>query len=276
VGGTIVLTHLDGSPGVNTASTSGRGDLFEFRGVAAGSYYVNILERRQDVNYFGRTRVDVGDQDVNDVVVTLQPSTNLRGRIVMDSPAPPSFQMTQLFASMTTDLALGGGNSSMRVTEAGNFTFARVLPTKLQISVNGLPPGAFITAEKYGTDDLLTDPLTPRSDQELEIHISFSSGSVTGSAVDLSGSPSPGTLVTLIPEESKRNRLDLYFTRTTDASGRFNFTSVPAGSYRAFAWDQIPDGAYQSPEFMRPFEGRGTPVLIENGSAENVRLQIIP
>jgi hypothetical protein len=50
---------------------------------------------------------------------------------------------------------------------------------------------------------------------------------------------------------------------------------VPAGNYRVFAWEQIPDGAYQSPEFMRPFEGRGVQARVENGSTEDVRLQII-
>lgn len=144
------------------------------------------------------------------------------------------------------------------------------------LPVAGIPQGGFLASAKYGASDLLTDAFTPANDQEVEMHISFLTGSVTGVVADSRGGSAGGALVTLLPEESKRDRFDLYFTRTTDANGRFNFTDVPAGIYRAFAWEDIPDGAYQSVEFMRPFDGRGTPIRVEKGSADNLRLQLIP
>src|SRR5690349_20720365 len=120
------------------------------------------------------------------------------------------------------------------------FGLARVLPTKLRLSVDGLPPGAFVAMARYGNADLLTDDYIPVENQELDLHISFASGKITGSVLDSDGMPYSGALVTIVPEERKRTRFDLYFTRTSDTNGHFNFSSVPEGSYQVFAWEQIP------------------------------------
>ena len=163
----------------------------------------------------------------------------------------------------------------MKLTERGTFAFLKVLPTKQRISVSGIPEGGFVASAKYGSDDLLIDPFTPRENQELEIHISFLTGGLSGSVFDSMGNPAPGALVTLIPEQSKRDRLDRYLTRTTDGKGHFEFSNVPAGIYSVFAWDDIPGGAEQSPEFIAPYEERGATAHVQNGSTENMRLQII-
>ena len=69
---------------------------FEIRGVAAGSYNLTATARPPDgPPYSARARVEVGDADVSNVVITVRPNISIRGNLVIDS-APQQFRMSQL------------------------------------------------------------------------------------------------------------------------------------------------------------------------------------
>jgi hypothetical protein len=272
-GGSIALTAAEGGRGISTGAIGG-GDQFEFRNVAPGSYYLNILQRRNDLTFFGRARVEVLDRDMDNLIVGLQPASTLRGRIVLDSAPSQTFAMNQLRLSAGDDVGWGS-NTTTQVVENGTFALARVPPTKLRLTMAGLPNGAFVAAARYGTTDLLVDDFVPVENQDLELHISFASGKVTGIVIDPMGKPYSPALVTMVPEERKRARPDLFFTRNTDAGGRFVFSGVPEGAYQVFAWEQIPPGAHQSSEFIQNFEGRGRFVRVTAGSSDELQVQLI-
>lgn len=272
-GGTIMLTRVTDER-VPVSISGGSGDQFELRAVPSGSYFINVLETRTDSTFFGRARVEVRDVDLNEVAVTLQPVGTLQGRVSLEPGAPPSFRITQVGIDVDSDL--GMGSATVRVAENGRFTVRRVVPP-LRLEVTGLPPGSSVVSANLGMTDVLAGSFVPPNDQNSpEIRIGFSSGRVSGSVTDEKGAPYSGALVTLIPDEPKRSRSDLYFTTVTDTAGHFSFGDVPSGNYRAFAWEDIPPGAHQSSEFLRPFEARGTPVRVENSGAVDVRLRVIP
>jgi hypothetical protein len=68
--------------------------------------------------------------------------------------------------------------------------------------------------------------------------------------------------VALVPDFSNRSRDDLYRVAITDASGKFKMQGIPAGDYRAFAWEEIIDGAWEDADVMRDVEARGKMVRI--------------
>ena len=43
-----------------------------------------------------------------------------------------------------------------------------------------------------------------------------------------------------------------------------------------FAWEQIESGAYQDPEFLKPFESRGESYSIRENGRESAQLKMIP
>ena len=88
--------------------------------------------------------------------------------------------------------------------------------------------------------------------------------------------PIPEATVVLVPEPPFRNRLDLYDVKATDSAGRAHLTDIAPGDYRIFAWDDIPADAWQDPDFIRPYESRGMPVHVSEGSQENIELKVIP
>jgi hypothetical protein len=48
------------------------------------------------------------------------------------------------------------------------------------------------------------------------------------------------------------------------------------GDYRLFAWEDIQTGAWEDPDFMRPYEGRGTPAHVNEGTNNDVQVTVIP
>lgn len=281
----LFLTHLDGSrvqvtgQGGRTESggSAGTAEVFEIRGVPRGSYYLNEDMRQNGISYFGRTRVDVGDSDVNDVTVTVQPTLNIQGKIVLRSPVPPSLRMERLGVQISPTDLLGLRTSSIAAAEDGGFTLKEIAPVRYKLSVNGLPANGYIATAMIGPTDVMTKPFVVGDPSAtLRLEIGFSVGRVTGSVFDSRNAASSSSVVTLIPDDPLRDRLDLHFNTSSDANGRFDFNNVPAGNYRVFAWEQIPQGAHQSVEFMRIFEGRGTSIRVEEGATKDVRVSLIP
>ena len=88
--------------------------------------------------------------------------------------------------------------------------------------------------------------------------------------------PVPNVTVALIPDGALRQRKDLYRTTTTDISGRFRVQGLPMAAYKAFAFEEVPLGAWQNPDFMRPLESRGAAVEISSSDAVTADLQVIP
>jgi Polysaccharide lyase family 4, domain II len=125
--------------------------------------------------------------------------------------------------------------------------------------------------------DIMSEPLSMENEAGgLGLRIAFTVGRVTGSVGDAGGVAAAGSLVTLIPDESRRQRSDFYFNTTADLNGAFAFNNVPAGDYQLFAWEQIPPGAYQSSEFRHPFEARGRSIQVENGGTVSAKVNVIP
>src|SRR5262249_22524849 len=112
-----------------------------------------------------------------------------------------------------------------------------------------------------------TNPLT-----SMQIVVSNNGGQVAGGVVNSSGQPVSLAHVILIPNRTGVLRPDLYKRARSDINAQFGIAGVAPGDYHAYAWEQLEQGAYFDPEFMREFEGLGTPVQVSAGSVTNVKL----
>jgi hypothetical protein len=108
----------------------------------------------------------------------------------------------------------------------------------------------------------------------LEVVIAANPGALDGQIVRNGPAPVEDIPVLLLPDIRRRN--ELYRTTITDASGRFHFDRVPPGDYKVFSWEEVEDGAWYDPEFMKANESRGTRVRIVEGRTETARIAVIP
>jgi hypothetical protein len=68
-----------------------------------------------------------------------------------------------------------------------------------------------------------------------------------------------------------------YKTTMSTAMGTFTLNGVAPGSYKIFAWEQIPNGAEQDSDFMREYDLLGTSINVTAGLAQsNILLTPIP
>ena len=99
-------------------------------------------------------------------------------------------------------------------------------------------------------------------------------GSVEGVAIDRTGDPAANVTVVLVPATA-RKRTTLYKSLVTGSDGKFRFQEIPPGDYKLFAWDDIETGAWENPEFMRPYEPRGRAIRVSENGKEAVQLNVI-
>jgi len=77
-----------------------------------------------------------------------------------------------------------------------------------------------------------------------------------------------------VPEEKYRKLPDRFVTGATDQHGRFTLRGLPPGSYTLYAWQDLEEGVYRDPDFLKSQESNGTAVKVEEGSHQNVELKL--
>jgi hypothetical protein len=281
----VMLTRIDsGGRGRGFAGGLNRTNVrqdgtFEISGVVPGSYNLVAVARQDGQQYSGHLKIDVNESGVDNLTIPLRAGIPVPGRIYLDGTPPSNFKLSQLRVNLqpTENFQFGGGGNS-QVADDGTFTLQNVSPMEYRVRVAGLPSGAYVMAGRIGTDDAVNRPFTINGDQQvaLQLQIGFSAGKVTGTVVDSKGDPYQGALATLIPDEARRLRTDVYFSVPTDQNGRFSFSNVPPGSYKLFAWEDIPGGAYQDPDYIQRFEDRGQILKVDAGASTDAQVTVIP
>jgi hypothetical protein len=81
--------------------------------------------------------------------------------------------------------------------------------------------------------------------------------------------------VTLIAYGTHLGRADLSHSGFTEEQGKFHLRNVAPGEYKVFAWEDVPIGAPQDPDFRKPFEKQAAAVKMEPNGRETVELTAI-
>jgi hypothetical protein len=255
---------------------------FEISNVIPGSYILGAFGQQNGQQFSARLAIDVSDRGLENVNVPLRPGVSMPGRVYVDGSLPSGYKLSQIRVMLQPDeLTMppmpGPRGGNVQISDDGSFTLTNVTPMSYRVRLAGLPSGAYLMAGRIGSEDAVNRPFTISGDQDvsLQLQIGFSTGKVSGTAVDDKGLPFPGALATLVPDEPARLRTDLYFSVPTDQYGRFSFSNVPAGSYKVFAWEDMSDAAYQDPEFIHRYEARGVSVKVDNGSAVEQQVGVV-
>jgi hypothetical protein len=136
---------------------------------------------------------------------------------------------------------------------------------------------AYVKSITFGGDDVLNSGLriTGQSQSELVITIGTNPGSVEGRVLNGNGQPVAASTVVMVPESGLKFRID-HKVAFTNVSGGYQIQGVPPGDYQVYAFEQMEKGDWQNPTLMRPFDGRGKLVHVDEGGKANVELVAIP
>ena len=302
----VVVDGLTGKPAqyasvtIAKDSDGPRGKEFEVdreRGtfdllLVPGSHTVNAVSASGE----GFITFQLLDADIENLVIPTMPTFDIAGRIVLDGERssgaalgalhitlahdPPREESRSAGLSYSTPLPDGSfvvtasaGDYRVNIAPLLNVTPSRIGITTLPSSLQN----AYIKSIRLGNMDVLNGPLhlEGKPSAVLEVVIGRNSGAIEGQVLTDPQGTVADVSVVLVPEI--RRRSELYRTTTTDISGRFLLDRVPPGDYKVFSWEDVQDGAWYDPEFLRAYENRGTPIrVVEGRRNESVRVEVIP
>jgi hypothetical protein len=242
-----------------------------------------------------RVGVQVGYADVDGIVMSLGQSFSIAGRVTFEGRAPTPPELNALRVSLAMNPPVPGmqPDSYSVILPSGSLTLSAGRGDfRLNISPLLNVPGSFrmpqanppsslsslyVKSVRLGDVDVLNGGLhlDGRPNAPLEIVIGTTPGSVEGVVVNQNREPVPNVSVSLLPDSGRRARIDLYKAGSTDTNGRFTIERVPPGDYVAFAWDGLENGDWQNPEFVAPYEPRGTRVRVLDSAPASVELTTI-
>jgi len=242
---------------------------FVAQNVIPGQYrIVATLRIPNKFNLSGETIVNVGDEPVNNVVLSVTPSQRISGRLQVQDASPDvrrAIDAAELHVNLRPDPSLAFLSDSAQVGKDGTFVVNDVGMVRYRLGLYGLPADAYIASARLGGADILENGFTLRGDPPglMEITLSGLGGRIVGVVRNSQNEIVPAGKVVLVPDSTQRSRRDLFKVATLDQYGRFNIQGVTPGRYRLFAFDDVPNGAYFDPEFLRPYEDQAKSVAVE-------------
>jgi protocatechuate 3,4-dioxygenase beta subunit len=277
----VILSPRDqpgafGGPGRSEVDAQGN---FEIRGVRPGAYWLVAVTYHGDRAANARQAIDVGNTNVDDIVLTLIPGVELAGQIKAEGPEGTN--LSNIFITLQVHAQAGvdyGPQPNGRVQDGGRFTLTQVSQDRYDVFVNGLPDGYYVKSIRAGDIEVRDSGLdmTSGSPGPLTVTIAPGAGQIQGVVLNDKQEPAAAALVALIPDDAqRRERRDSYHIAGTDQYGKFALKSIDPGEYKLYAWDDIESGAYSDPDFVKPFESQAVTMSIRENSRETAQLKLI-
>jgi protocatechuate 3,4-dioxygenase beta subunit len=222
----------------NYQATTDEKGAFNFKGIPPGTYMLVVFQREDD-SYIShasaRQKVEVAEENIQSLVVSLDKGTSLEGRVIAAGPGTLTLNEIRVgFFSTDDDQA---STVSRAVKSDGAFELYPVPEVSYRIAVWGLESGWYIKSARFGAHDILENGLQVEqgaSSGRLEIVVSSACAQLEGSVIE-DDQPLTGARVGIRPDpETAYNRFRLAHTRT-DQAGHFSFSCVVPGKYRVIA-----------------------------------------
>ena len=273
--GNASITLGQGGPGADlsgfgrhTAPRNAAGE-FEFPDVPPGSWEVAAS---QGEVLRGKLPVEVADADVDDVRLIVGPGGEVRGHVSVEGDKKPALTYTEVFLT-----ANGRSGWMPRLDADDTFTLRNLPAERHTVSVQHMPEGLYVKSVRSGQIDVLRDGLLipPGATVPLEVVLASDGGGIEGAILDKYEQPVPSATVVLVPEPALREGGEFFKTTTTNQYGHYEFRSVRPGDYTVFSWADVEPEAWEDPEFLAPFEKRGTPVKVRAEGHEKADAHII-
>jgi hypothetical protein len=248
---------------------------FEFRGITPGSYVMLIDLQENGRHRSVRQALEVGNGGLEGVTIAIPPTASLEGQVRVDGQSETNLGILTVQLQFREPIPLG--TPATHVKPDGSFSIEDITPDSYDVSISGLPPGYYLRSASVSGQDALESGLTVTGGTaKLDLVVSPAGGQVDGVVADDKQQPAKAATVVLIPDAARQSRLSLFKTVGTDQNGHYSIQGIAPGDYSLYAFEDLPSGAFQDPDFMKPYQKSAQTLTVREGGHESKQLQQIP
>ena len=234
----VMVGAFNLAPGaLHAASDPSAGDgYFEIHGVKAGSYTVGALGEERVPSIFGAS-IEVVDQNVEDVVVTLDPGVTLSGRVQPPAPAQVFLEVDMEKIGLGNVLQIASAvMAQSRASDDGTFV------------LRGVGSGSFSLVARTDDGREGSIPVQISTDDQTGLVVPLQArATVRGRVVDGRGYPVEGANVVIEPTAKSSRGFSLNSRMSswgsiTDQDGRFESMGHGEGAHTVVVrenWNQL-------------------------------------
>ena len=248
---------------------------FVLRDVLPGSYTLMAFWSDEGRKYQAFQNIEVGNADVDGVNLTIAPGTTLSGRVTWEGR--PSLDADFLMVFLRGADRGYGFSQRARVSATGSFALNDVFDGRYRLAIAGQSKDSYLKEVRYGATDGLADGfnVSRGTNASLEVTISSRGARIEGSVTDKDHHAVTGVWAVLLPVGEPRGQDRVSQRVATDQYGHFLLRGIPPGEYKVFCWDEVEDGAWEDPDFLKAFENQGQEVSLNLKEADFKTVDIV-
>lgn len=278
---TIMLQSRDFNLAMSGTEVHNDGS-FVIRNVSPGSYILQAMVEGSAVPMTVRQELQVVSTNVEGLRLIAQPGATVRARLRVESNGSGLLDLQRTFLKLQPaddEEVVLAGQRIAEVAADGNVEW------------NGVPPGTYYVEMAGSTastqDWFLKTVLAGGRDANdsgisvsgglvvVDLVASANGGTVDGVVTNEKGEPVSNTEVVAVPEARWRGREDRFRQTVSDQTGHFSLHGIRPGNYTLFAGNGVEGDEYYDPDFVRNFDGQGTPLRVNDGERKAVQLLAI-
>ena len=261
----ITLTRDPGPGyGVNYPGSVRPDGKFDTAGVPPGAYLLvgNLDDGGRRL--YARVPVNVGQADVDNLQVPMQPGFSLTAVVRLDS-SHDTRPIPQFGAVLRPAETGGGGGQTKWSEDHRSIVFSELVPRDYQLIVNPVAPFYVQSATIGGQDILRTEAALRPGSGQIEIVLRDDGGAIEGDVSDDMGNPiSAGVMA--IPRAGRP------VTGFAATGGYFKLQNLAPGDYTLYAWDDPQEVAWADADWMKPLAAKGVAVTATAGQTAQIKL----
>lgn len=248
---------------------------FVIRDVLPGSYTLIAFWSDEGRRYHAFQKLEVGYADVDGANLTIAQGTRLSGHVTWEGTKSLDAEFLTVFLQ-GADRSYGFSQPA-RVSATGAFALNDVFDGRYRLAIAGLGKDCYLKEVRYGAVDGLADGfnVSRGTNASLEVTISSRGARIEGSVTDKDHHPVTGVWVVLLLAGEPGGQDSLSQKVATDQYGHFLVRGIPPGEYQLFCWDEVEDGAWEDPDFLKAFEHQGRKVSLKQADSQTVDVVVI-
>ena len=244
---------------------------FEIAGVPSGTYDIWIRQGFPVSTLLGHAVVQVDDRNLEDLSIDVHPPQTLHGTVLVEggeAANPPRISID------LEPVDFPGSDRFTAPKEDGSFEFEDLGLGRYRVYVpEPLDRRVYLKTLRYGNAESSDGTFTLSSyGVPLELVFSTRGARLSGTVAGKAAMPQ----VILIPDTTDAARRE-HETRAAmfDQNGVFTLESIPPGSYKLYAFENVPEGVWLDPDFLKEVKSTGVAFDAAEGDSKTIQIPLL-